>query len=176
VFLKWRTTVAAVRVLLLSPDLCRVNLRSSRSPSTPWPRIRCAAEVRPPQDFSGKTRFRIERSCSAAANVRPQPVALERLRGTRQTREVRHGETNCTGAQQSGRKQTEAASRKTTRNSEDRSRANPVNRSLDHGIGVRIPASQPLRTASPRLWLLGPVLGFARLNAFRRARHESRCY
>jgi hypothetical protein len=41
----------------------------------------------------------------------------------------------------------EAVLRKTTRNSADRSVPQPIHRSLDHVIGVRIPASQPHKIA-----------------------------
>jgi hypothetical protein len=44
----------------------------------------------------------------------------------------------------SGSKRTEALARKTVRNKAERNAPTPVNGSLDHVIGVRIPASQPI--------------------------------
>jgi uncharacterized protein len=56
---------------------------------------------------------------------------------------LRHDETRCTSTHANGRELTEVASRGTARKRTDRSGRDPVNGSLDHGIGVRIPASQP---------------------------------
>ena len=57
---------------------------------------------------------------------------------------VRHDETSCTGTGRNRTAQTEAPARTTGRNKADRSAPESVIRSLDHVIGVRIPASQPL--------------------------------
>ena len=59
------------------------------------------------------------------------------------TRQVRHDETFCTGAQRNRPERTEAAAQKTKGNEAYRRGPESVNRSLDHVIGVRIPASQP---------------------------------
>src|SRR4030095_7224992 len=56
---------------------------------------------------------------------------------------LRHDETRCTSTHSNGRELTEVASRGTARKRTDRSGRDPVNGSLDHGIGVRILASQP---------------------------------
>jgi hypothetical protein len=58
--------------------------------------------------------------------------------------EVRHGETSCAGAERNRAKRTEATGRQTARNDTERSAPESVIRSLDHVIGVRIPASQPI--------------------------------
>jgi hypothetical protein len=56
---------------------------------------------------------------------------------------VRQIETNCTGAHRNGPKQTQAAIEKPEQTRADRSERECQHRPLDHGIGVRIPASQP---------------------------------
>ncbi len=58
---------------------------------------------------------------------------------------MRHDETNGTGADRNRMERTAAAARRTAENDADRSTPKHVNRSLDHGIGVRIPASQPFK-------------------------------
>jgi len=62
--------------------------------------------------------------------------------------EVRRNETSWSGAQQRGPRQSEGTARETFGNDPDRSAPKPMHRSLDHVIGVRIPASQPFK--SPR--------------------------
>ena len=56
------------------------------------------------------------------------------------SRRVRHDETRCTGAERNGANRTERTPTKTTGNHADRSVRTSMIRSLDHGIGVRIPA------------------------------------
>jgi hypothetical protein len=57
---------------------------------------------------------------------------------------VRQIETFCTGAHRNRTKRTEVVLRKPNQTRADRSSRERHHRSLDHGIGVRIPASQPI--------------------------------
>src|SRR5215813_11193814 len=59
-------------------------------------------------------------------------------------KEVRHKETNCTRTHRNGRSKPESRSRGPEQAGAERSGRESQHRSLDHGIGVRIPASQPI--------------------------------
>ena len=56
---------------------------------------------------------------------------------------VRHKETRCARTQRNGRRRTKSGTGETARNDADQYAAWWSIRSLDHVIGVRIPASQP---------------------------------
>jgi len=64
--------------------------------------------------------------------------------GVARPRRVRHNETTCAGTERNTAKRSEVPSRKAAGNETDRSGPERVNLPLDHVIGVRIPASQPL--------------------------------
>src|ERR1700737_4109352 len=86
----------------------------------------------------------LQHRCPACGAEPPEEVsALAALRcwvpNARQVSHVRHNETRCTRAHQSGSKQTEALARETVRNKAERNAQTPVNESLDHVIGVRLP-------------------------------------
>jgi len=78
---------------------------------------------------------------------------------------VRLNETRCTRAQRKGGKRTQGTLTRTAGNNADRSAPKSMIRSLDHVIGVRIPASQP--SACARLRMAAPALGELRRMAHR---------
>jgi hypothetical protein len=57
---------------------------------------------------------------------------------------LRHKETRCTRADANRTERTEVMANRTAGKRTDGSRSERVHRSLDHGIGVRIPASKPI--------------------------------
>ena len=63
---------------------------------------------------------------------------------------VRHNETRCTRAHRNGPKRTGGVARETAQNRAHGNPRKPVNRSLDHVIGVRIPTSQPNPTRNAK--------------------------
>ncbi len=93
-----------------------------------------------------------QRGVTPSRRERGQPWCMVRncLKGRYDNRDrerrtvapVRHNETSFTGASRNRAKRTETMARKTARNDGNRRAPHSVIRSLDHGIGVRIPASQ----------------------------------
>jgi hypothetical protein len=112
------------------------NLRRART-GRAWLETSCgSAAIRTARANLGMPIFLDTHSTIKPTKV---PASTDDLVGTK----VRHDETSYTGAQQSGPKRTEGVARETARNGADQSAPKPVHGSLDHGIGVRIPASQP---------------------------------
>ncbi len=92
--------------------------------------------------FCGSVVLPARDACAAMSVMRRFWCAQPRRRCPKA--EVRHNETSWSATEQSQTERTRGAARKTGRNDADRSAPEPVNRSLDHVIGVRIPASQPI--------------------------------
>lgn len=71
------------------------------------------------------------------------------LKSGEPSRQLRHDETSCGSEHRNRAKRNAGASRKTNGNCADRRAPKSVNRSLDHVIEVRIPASQPAQQSRP---------------------------